>query len=64
MKCRKSILYGGVSVVGAGLAVLFLIDDRWMKNPRYNKKRVCLPKVLICRFFESPRMAVPRIEAL
>ena len=35
MKCRKSIIYGGVSVVGAGLAVLFLIDDRWMRNPRY-----------------------------
>ena len=35
MKCRKSILYGGVSVVGAGLAVLFLIEDRWMRSPRY-----------------------------
>ena len=35
MKCRKPIIYGGVSVVGVGLAVLFLIDDRWMRNPRY-----------------------------
>lgn len=35
MKCRKPIIYGGVSVVGVGLAVLFLIDDRWMRDPRY-----------------------------
>lgn len=35
MKCRKPIIYGGVSAVGAGLAVLFLIDDRWMRDPRY-----------------------------
>ena len=35
MKCRKPIIYGGVSVVGAGLAVLFLIEDRWMRSPRY-----------------------------
>lgn len=35
MKCREPIIYGGVSVVGAGLAVLFLIDDRWMRDPKY-----------------------------
>lgn len=33
MKCRKTIIYGVVSIVGAGLAVLFLIDDRWMRDP-------------------------------
>lgn len=35
MKCRKPIIYGGVSAVGVGLAILFLIDDRWMRDPRY-----------------------------
>lgn len=35
MKYGKSIIYGGLAAIGASLAALFLIDDRWMRDPRY-----------------------------